>query len=149
MEGRVIEYRPHGGGLDYHNSPLIGEIPNSEHYNSHMHRSIEQLRSLNERGILNQSPTESNYKAYNNNNNNNTEINSEQLDYLHTDQLDDKNELKLIHKNEMDYQMSLGAASPVPPISPALSTGSLVHGKRKKNRKKVKIENLCLLGGCL
>lgn len=49
MEGRVIEYRP-GGGLDYHNSPLIGEIPAGDY--SHIHRSIDQLRSLNERGIL-------------------------------------------------------------------------------------------------
>lgn len=52
MEGRVIEYRPsHGGGLDYHNSPLIGEIPTTDLY--HVHRSIDQLRSLNERGGLN------------------------------------------------------------------------------------------------
>lgn len=49
MEGRVIEYRPRGG-LDYHNSPLIGEIPSGDY--SHIHRSIDQLRSLNERGIL-------------------------------------------------------------------------------------------------
>lgn len=48
----VIDYRPsHGGGLDYHNSPLIGEIPATDLY--HMHRSIDQLRSLNERGTLN------------------------------------------------------------------------------------------------
>lgn len=50
MEGRVIEYRPLGGGLDYHNSPLIGEIPTNDLY--HSHRSIDQLRSLNERGAL-------------------------------------------------------------------------------------------------
>lgn len=50
MEGRVIEYRPVGGGLDYHNSPLIGEIPTNDLY--HSHRSIDQLRSLNERGVL-------------------------------------------------------------------------------------------------
>ena len=49
MEGRVIEYRP-GCGLDYHNSPLIGEIPNGDY--THFHRSIDQLRSLNERGVL-------------------------------------------------------------------------------------------------
>lgn len=54
MEGRVIEYRP-GGGLDYHNSPLIGEIPSGDY--SHIHRSIDQLRSLNERGILTPSIT--------------------------------------------------------------------------------------------
>lgn len=47
----VIDYRPsHGGGLDYHNSPLIGD-PATDLY--HMHRSIDQLRSLNERGTLN------------------------------------------------------------------------------------------------
>lgn len=40
MESRLIEYRPLGGGLDYHhNSPLIGEIPNGE-YNHVVHRSI-------------------------------------------------------------------------------------------------------------
>lgn len=49
MEGRVIEYRPIGG-LDYHNSPLIGEIPTGDY--QQFHRSIDQLRSLNERGIL-------------------------------------------------------------------------------------------------
>lgn len=53
MEGRLIEYRPIGGGLDYHhNSPLIGEIPNGE-YSHVVHRSIDQLRnSLNERVAL-------------------------------------------------------------------------------------------------
>ncbi|GAB0088147.1 zinc finger protein rotund [Sergentomyia squamirostris] len=36
-----------GGGLDYHhNSPLVGEIPAAE-YNTYIHRSIDQLRSLN------------------------------------------------------------------------------------------------------
>lgn len=51
MEGRIIEY-PRSGGLDYHhNSPLIGEIPTNDY--THFHRSIDQLRSLNERGILN------------------------------------------------------------------------------------------------
>lgn len=61
MEGRVIEYRP-GGGLDYHNSPLIGEIPSGDY--SHIHRSIDQLRSLNERGILTPIITHGYNKAY-------------------------------------------------------------------------------------
>lgn len=93
----VIDYRPsHGGGLDYHNSPLIGEIPATDLY--HMHRSIDQLRSLNERSTLNHIASINNtdlksssasaatqnasavaaaaalqleYKLYNNNNNNN------------------------------------------------------------------------------
>lgn len=55
MEGRLIEYRPIGGGLDYHhNSPLIGEIPPASGEYSHaVHRSIDQLRnSLNERVTL-------------------------------------------------------------------------------------------------
>lgn len=48
----MIEYPRTGGGLDYHhNSPLIGEIPTNDY--THFHRSIDQLRSLNERGILN------------------------------------------------------------------------------------------------
>lgn len=48
----MIEYPRSGGGLDYHhNSPLIGEIPTNDY--THFHRSIDQLRSLNERGILN------------------------------------------------------------------------------------------------
>lgn len=67
MEGRVIEYRHHGGGLDYHNSPLIGEIPNHSEY---MHRSIDQLRSLNERGALNiisNDDFRTGYKSFNNN----------------------------------------------------------------------------------
>lgn len=51
METRIIEY-PRSGGLDYHHSsPLIGEIPTNDY--THLHRSIDQLRSLNERGILN------------------------------------------------------------------------------------------------
>lgn len=93
MEGRVIEYRPsHGGGLDYHNSPLIGEIPTTDLY--HVHRSIDQLRSLNERGGLNHinvamnsstdlktSPSSSSaihleYKLYTTNNNNNSNNNN-------------------------------------------------------------------------
>lgn len=50
MEARIIEY-PRSSGLEYHhNSPLIGEIPTSDY--THFHRSIDQLRSLNERGIL-------------------------------------------------------------------------------------------------
>lgn len=51
LEGRTIEYRP-GGGLDYHNSPLMAEIPTGDY--SHIHRSIDQLRSMNERGMLGQ-----------------------------------------------------------------------------------------------
>lgn len=51
METRIIEY-PRANGLDYHhNSPLIGEIPANDY--AHFHRSIDQLRTLNERGILN------------------------------------------------------------------------------------------------
>lgn len=48
--GRAIDYRP-AGGLDYHNSPLMAEIPAGDY--GHVHRSIDQLRSmnaLNERG---------------------------------------------------------------------------------------------------
>lgn len=45
MEGRTIDYgRPDGGGLDYHNSPLMAEIPMDNY--SHIHRSIEHLRSI-------------------------------------------------------------------------------------------------------
>lgn len=44
MEGRTIDYRPDGGGLDYHNSPLMAEIPIDNY--SHIHRSIEHLRSI-------------------------------------------------------------------------------------------------------
>jgi hypothetical protein len=44
MEGRIIECHRPGGGLDYHNSPLIGEIPTNDY--SHYHRSIDQLRSI-------------------------------------------------------------------------------------------------------
>ncbi|XP_045456637.1 zinc finger protein rotund-like [Melitaea cinxia] len=44
MEGRTIDYRPDGGGLDYHNSPLMAEIPVDNF--SHIHRSIEHLRSM-------------------------------------------------------------------------------------------------------
>lgn len=44
MEGRTIDYRPDGGGLDYHNSPLMAEIPLDNY--SHIHRSIEHLRSI-------------------------------------------------------------------------------------------------------
>lgn len=44
MEGRTIDYRPDGGGLDYHNSPLMAEIPVDNY--SHIHRSIEHLRSI-------------------------------------------------------------------------------------------------------
>jgi hypothetical protein len=51
MEARCIEY-PRSNNLDYHhNSPLIGEIPSNDQ--AQFHRSIDQLRSLNERGILN------------------------------------------------------------------------------------------------
>lgn len=50
MEGRIIEYRHPGGGLDYHNSPLIGEIPSGEY--TILHRSIDQLRLLNDRHAL-------------------------------------------------------------------------------------------------
>jgi hypothetical protein len=45
MEGRIIEcHSKINGGLDYHNSPLIGEIPTNDY--SHYHRSIDQLRSI-------------------------------------------------------------------------------------------------------
>uniref|UniRef100_A0A182K7Y7 Uncharacterized protein n=1 Tax=Anopheles christyi TaxID=43041 RepID=A0A182K7Y7_9DIPT len=55
LEGRTVEYSRPGGGLDYHNSPLIGEIAAGGDY-SQFHRSIDQLRSLNERGILGSAP---------------------------------------------------------------------------------------------
>ena len=49
MEARIIEYPR--SDYQHNSSPLIGEIPNNEY--THFHRSIDQLRSLNERGILN------------------------------------------------------------------------------------------------
>lgn len=157
MEGRAIEYRHHGGGLDYHNSPLIGEIPNSEYHNQ-MHRSIDQLRSLNERGELNSSsPISINYKVYNNN----TELhtNHERIEYdLSDTQPPDKIELKVIEKQEnMDsydassspqhhhhhnqhHHHQLEHQSPPPPTMSVDSSGGLLEGDgRRKNRKKVLI----------
>lgn len=52
LEGRTIEYKP-GFGLDHHSSPLMAEIPGDY---SHIHRSIDQLRSMNERGVLQLGP---------------------------------------------------------------------------------------------
>lgn len=50
MESRIIEYPRPGGGLDYHSSPLIGEIPTSDYS---YYRSIDQLRTtINERDVL-------------------------------------------------------------------------------------------------
>jgi hypothetical protein len=49
MEARIIEYPR--SDYQHNSSPLIGEIPNNDY--THFHRSIDQLRSLNERGILN------------------------------------------------------------------------------------------------
>lgn len=50
MESRIIEYPRPGGGLDYHSSPLIGEIPTSDYS---YYRSIDQLRTtINEREVL-------------------------------------------------------------------------------------------------
>lgn len=158
MEGRTIEYRHHGGGLDYHNSPLIGEIPNSEYHNQ-MHRSIDQLRSLNERGELNSSsPISIDYKVYNNN----TELhtNHERIAYdLNDAQPSDKIELKVIEKQEnMDsydaspsppqqqqqhqhnhHHQHVEHQSPPPPTMSIDSRGSLsLDGDgRRKNKKKV------------
>lgn len=90
MEGRVIEYRPLGGGLDYHNSPLIGEIATNDLY--HTHRSIDQLRSLNDRDALTNGhppPTITDLKTsilqldYKNYNNNAGEIRSHQQQHPH------------------------------------------------------------------
>lgn len=158
MEGRAIEYRHHGGGLDYHNSPLIGEIPNSEYHNQ-MHRSIDQLRSLNERGELNSSsPISINYKVYNNN----TELhtNHERIEYdLNDAQSPDKIELKVIekqenmdsydaspspqhhhHHNNQHHHHQLEHQSPPPPTMSVDNSGSLLDGDgRRKNRKKVYI----------
>lgn len=49
MEARIIEYPR--SDYQHNSSPLIGEIPTNDY--THFHRSIDQLRSLNERGILN------------------------------------------------------------------------------------------------
>lgn len=50
MESRVIEYSRPINGLDYHNSPLIGEIAASDYT---YYRSIDQLRTtINEREVL-------------------------------------------------------------------------------------------------
>lgn len=47
LEGGRAECRAQSG-LDYHNSPLMAEIATGEY----VHRSIDQLRSMNERGTL-------------------------------------------------------------------------------------------------
>lgn len=49
MEARIIEYPR--SDYQHNSSPLIGEIPTNDY--THFHRSIDQLRSLNERGVLN------------------------------------------------------------------------------------------------
>ncbi|KRF78915.1 uncharacterized protein Dvir_GJ26829 [Drosophila virilis] len=77
MEGRLIEYRPIGGGLDYHhNSPLIGEIPPSGGDYSHaVHRSIDHLRnSLNERVALGPLSCHSSHNSSSNNNSSSSHI---------------------------------------------------------------------------
>jgi hypothetical protein len=80
------EYRAQRG-LNYQNFPLMAEIPSSEY----LHRSIDQLRSMNERGINDYKPftglrnnivTDYTIKANLNNNNNlidnrNTTVNNQ------------------------------------------------------------------------
>lgn len=59
MESRMLDYRQMGGGvaLEYHPTPLIGEMANTfvadyHHHPNHLYRSIDTLRILNERGQL-------------------------------------------------------------------------------------------------
>lgn len=112
MEGRVIEYRPLGGGLDYHNSPLIGEIPTNDLY--HTHRSIDQLRSLNDRDTLingHPPPTITDLKTsaaalqldYKNYNNNAGEIRSHQQQHPHHGQHHHHQQHQQHHHDEVDY----------------------------------------------
>lgn len=127
MMQSVIDYRPsHGGGLDYHNSPLIGEIPATDLY--HMHRSIDQLRSLNERGTLNHLATAMNggdlksvsstaqgasaaaalqleYKLYANNNNNNAHEHNHQTHHDNMDYL--KSEVNAMMDEQSDKMDSV------------------------------------------
>lgn len=127
MMQSVIDYRPsHGGGLDYHNSPLIGEIPATDLY--HMHRSIDQLRSLNERGTLNHLATAMNggdlksasstpqsasaaaalqleYKLYAHNNNNNAHEHNHQTHHDNMDYL--KSEVNALMDDQSDKMDSV------------------------------------------
>lgn len=164
----VIDYRPsHGGGLDYHNSPLIGEIPATDLY--HMHRSIDQLRSLNERGTLNHIATSMNntdlkssssasqsasalqleYKLYNNNNNNAHEHNHQShhdngMEYLKSDvsalidEQNDKIESVLKQVEKHEIDSAYNASSISPSSTPP--PVPLTDGRgRKKGSKKVQL----------
>lgn len=164
----VIDYRPsHGGGLDYHNSPLIGEIPATDLY--HMHRSIDQLRSLNERGSLNHIATSMNntdlkttasaptsasaalqleYKLYNNNNNNAHEHNHQShhdngMEYLKSDvsalidEQNDKIDSVLKQVEKHEIDSAYNASSISPSSTPP--PVPLTDGRgRKKGSKKVR-----------
>lgn len=163
----VIDYRPsHGGGLDYHNSPLIGEIPATDLY--HMHRSIDQLRSLNERGTLNHLASAMNntdlksssstsqsasaaaslqleYKLYNNNNNNNAHEHNHQthhdnMDYLKSDVsalIDEQND-KIESVLKQVEKHEIDSAYNASSMSPSSTPTPAHDGRgRKKGSKKV------------
>lgn len=168
MMQSVIDYRPsHGGGLDYHNSPLIGEIPATELY--HMHRSIDQLRSLNERGTLNHLASAMNnselkstsssaqsasaaaalqleYKLYANNNNNahehNHQTHHDNMDYLKSEVsalIDDQSDKidSVLKQVEKHEIESAYNASSLSPTSTP-PPAPLTDGRgRKKGSKKV------------
>ncbi len=136
LEGRSIEYRP-TAGLDFHNSPLMAEIPAGEY----LHRSIDQLRSMNERGAIsnlgplttivaheykpfnsdlrNNSVTDYTIKANINNNNNlidnrntsvNTNINSQSPELEHKHQQQQQQQ----HHHQQQQQYSSPSTPPTP-----------------------------------
>lgn len=147
MEGRVIEYRHPGGGLDYHHSPLTGEIPSGEY--TIVHRSIDQLRLLNDRNALSEiSNTDlrttiiSNHLEYKYTNNNLDEDGEDgrEILYMNNDkhlvvvQQIDKN-LKFEQKIENDSYNHGSSLSPKSQIS----THSDEDGEVKDTKKKKKV----------
>lgn len=145
MEGRVIEYRHTGGGLDYHNSPLIGEIPSGEY--TIVHRSIDQLRLLNERNAMSEiSNTDlrttiiSNHLEYKYTNNNVDEDGADdvrEIHYMNNDknlvvvQQIDKNQ-KFDHKIEQETYHHGSSLSPRSQISSHSDDERDVKDSKKK-----------------
>lgn len=146
MEGRVIEYRHPGGGLDYHNSPLIGEIPSGEY--TIVHRSIDQLRLLNERNALSEISNNdlrttiiSNHLEYKYTNNNVDEDDGDDGREIHF--MNNDKHLVVVHQidkvQKFDHKIENEQYHPGSSLSPRSQISSHSDEDRdvKDNKKKV------------
>ena len=124
-----MDYRP--GGLEFHNSPhqlmaQMAEIPGGDY----LHRSIDQLRSINERGLsaqiihdykqfsdLRNTIAVTDYTIKNNLNNNNNLIDNRNTAPSHNPSPDHHEQKHSHHQQQQQQQQYSSPSTPPTPLS--------------------------------